>query len=166
MFCQIDKQNIKISLNPLDGSKCQEYVSYIESIMKSTAKNLIVIQGYIVSRQDLSYRQKIKQQKLAEIDKLQAIRLNIITNMKTFESNLLQKTIEYFLLRSAPYKAQIQKNYTALTSYTGTITTSLAQYKTLLSRQLETLTQIAKVKTVGELIPLMDTYVYLKSQLA
>ena len=44
MFCQISKQNIKVSLNAVDGLKCQDYIAYVETTMKNTAKNLVVIQ--------------------------------------------------------------------------------------------------------------------------
>ena len=86
--------------------------------MKALTRNLMVIQGYIVNGQDVTYWQMIKQQKLSEIDKLQAIRLGIITSMKAFESNLLQKTVQYFLQNIAGYTTKLQNAYTALTSYT------------------------------------------------
>ncbi len=166
MFCQINKQNIKVSLNAADGSKCQDYVTYIEKTMRATAKNLIIIQWYIINRQDIAYRQGVKKQKLVEIDKLQVIRLNIITSMKAFEKNLLTKTVEYFLHRTLIYKARLQNTHVALATYSWSITPQLTEYRLLISRQLQTIDAIAQVRTIPELIPLMDTYVYLKQHLA
>lgn len=165
MFCQINKQQIRISLNPIDGSKCQEYVVYVENTMRTTAKSLVTIQWYIAHRQDVEYWQKIKQQKLTEIDKLQAIRLNIITSMKTFESNLLQKTIEYFMQRVTSYKNKLQKSYTLLANFTGSVTPYISNYKWILSGQLQTIDKISKVTSIESLIPLMDDYVYFKQKI-
>jgi hypothetical protein len=141
-------------------------VTYIEKTMRATAKNLIIIQWYIINRQDIAYRQGVKKQKLVEIDKLQVIRLNIITSMKAFEKNLLTKTVEYFLHRTLIYKARLQNTHVALATYSWSITPQLTEYRLLISRQLQTIDAIAQVRTIPELIPLMDTYVYLKQHLA
>jgi hypothetical protein len=85
--------------------------------------------------------------------------------MKTFEANLLQKTVNYFLQRTLSYKTKIQRNYIAATTYTGNGGVYVSDYKALLSGQLQLFTKISQVKTIEELAPLMDTYVYLKQKL-
>ena len=118
-----------------------------------------------MNRQDVDYWHTIKLQKLAEIDKLQAIRLNIIASMKTFESNLLQKTVGYFIQRVTAYKAKLQRSYVLLTNFTGTISPYMTEYKTSLSGQIQNIDNIAKVKTIEELIPLLNSYVYLTQKI-
>jgi hypothetical protein len=107
LFCSLNNKEIKISLNKADGSSCKAYIAYIEQTMRHIARDLFTIQGYINHKQDVDYRQQVKKEKLAMIDKLQGVRLNVIASMKAFESNLLKKSIGYFVIKATPYRIQL-----------------------------------------------------------
>lgn len=82
----------------------------MEHLIISTAKDLIKIQNYISNGRDIDYRKTIQPQKIALLDKLQASRSMIRTNMKLFESTLIQKSIYYFIIKITPYKISLQKS--------------------------------------------------------
>lgn len=82
----------------------------MEHLIIAAAKDLIKIQSYIDNGRDIEYRKTIKPQKTALLDKLQTSRITIRTNMKTFESTLIQKSIQYFIIKITPYKISLQKS--------------------------------------------------------
>lgn len=134
--------------------------------MRSLARDLYVLQQYIVSGQDPAYREQVKQEKLAMIDKLQGVRLMVIDNMKTFEYNLLRKSIEYFILRITPYRVQLTQSLSKLVAFTGTVTSDITRMTTLLSGQIQTIDKLAAVQTFDELIPLFNGYLYFQKQIS
>jgi hypothetical protein len=82
--------------------------------MKNTAKELYTIQEYIFKRQDVSYRNEVKKTKLEKLNKLKAMRLNILANIQTFQNNLLEKSLKYFLMQINPYKVKLEKTLSKL----------------------------------------------------
>ena len=86
--------------------------------MINTAKDLMKIQTYINIGRDVDYRKTIKIEKQALLEKLQLSRTTIITNMKTFETNLIQKSIQYFIIKITPYKISLQKSLIKINALT------------------------------------------------
>lgn len=166
LFCRINQNVIKVSLSPQDGSKCKSYIAYMEQTMRQTAKDLYTIQWYINRRQDVEYRTQVKKEKLASIDTLQWLRLNIIDSMKSFESALLKKLVDYFLLKNTPYLLQLTKSLSKLSLLTGDQPPEVTRLYTLMSWQVQTLEKISKVQTIEELIPLLNGYIYFKQQIS
>ncbi|MEI7919302.1 MAG: hypothetical protein WCH65_03730 [bacterium] len=70
----------------------------------------------------MDYRKDIKLQKKSLLDTLQLSRTTIITNMKTFESALIQKSIKYFILKITPYKLSLQKSLAKIALLSGVAT--------------------------------------------
>lgn len=165
LFCSVNDQQIKVSLKDPNGSKCKSYIVYIEQTMRQAARDIYTIQGYINKWHDIEYWKNIKTEKLSKIDKLQVIRLNIIASMKTFESNLLKKSLEYFMLKVTPYKIQLIKWSAKLAALPGTVTPELQRYMTIISGQIQTIDKIGQSKTFEELIPLLKGYIYFKQQI-
>lgn len=122
------------------------------------------IQTYINRGRDLEYRKTIKTEKQALLDKLQLSKITIVTNMKTFESNLIQKSVQYFIIRITPYKVSLQKSLVKIQAITlsGYSTPSLTSYALLLKAQVSVLDSLSKVTTQAELTDLLAKYVYLK----
>ncbi len=166
LFCRINQQAIKISLNVKDGAKCQSYIDYMEQTMRQTARELYTIQWYINKGQDVDYWSQVKKDKLASIDTLQSLRLDIIASMKSFELALLKKSVDYFVLKTTPYKLQLTKSLSKLLALTGTQSPDVVRLTTLMSWQVQTLEKIATVKTFEELIPLLNGYIYFKQQIS
>jgi hypothetical protein len=123
------------------------------------------VQSYITNGRDLEYRQKIKIEKKALLDKLQLSRLTIIANMKTFQGNLLQKSIQYFIIKVTPYRISLQKSLVKIQALSGVATPSLNSYALLLKAQVAVIEKLGKVTTQAELTELLNTYVYLKQQI-
>lgn len=167
LYCKIDQSSIKISLQKSDWYKCSEYINTLLQIMKNTAKELYTIQEYIFKRQDVSYRNEVKKTKLEKLNKLKAMRLNILANIQTFQNNLLEKSLKYFLMQISPYKVKLEKTLSKLILITWDNASSpnLQKYVFLLSWQLDNIEQISKIKTVLEFGPLMTKYIYFKNQL-
>lgn len=166
LFCRVSNQNIQISLSATPGWKCKSYIYYIEQIMRKNARDLYTLQWYITNGQDVDYRQQVKKEKLTEIDKLQVIRLNIIASMKSFESNLLKKSLEFFLPKIAPYKNQLKQSLFKLSSLTGIVAPTTQRYMSLLSGQLQVIDKMATTQTFDELIPLFNAYIYFKQEIS
>jgi len=130
-----------------------------------TAKDLMNIQSYINRGRDLDYRKDIKTQKIALLDKLQVSRGTVITNMKTFESTLIQKSIQYFVIKITPYKIRLQKSLIKIDALSGVATPSLNAYALLLKAQVATIDTLGKVTTMTELADFLTKYIYLKKEI-
>ncbi|MEI6672957.1 MAG: hypothetical protein WCL02_06620 [bacterium] len=123
------------------------------------------IQTYINKGRDLEYRKSIKITKKTLLDKLQASRITILTNMKTFESTLLQKSIQYFIIKITPYKNRLQKSLIKIQLLSGVATPALTSYEQLLRTQVTIIDGLNKVTTTAELTDLLAKYVYLKKEI-
>ena len=165
LFCRINQDAIKVSINPKDGSKCQSYIVYMEQTMRQTAREVYTIQWYINKKQDVTYRLEIKKEKLASINTLQGLRLDIMANMKSFEFALLKKTVDYFIVKVTPYRSQLVKSLANLSVYTWERPSDVNRFISLMSWQVQTIDRIAQVQTFEELLPLLNGYVYLKQQI-
>lgn len=130
--------------------------------MIETAKDLMKIQTYINNGRDLEYRKTIRTEKQALIKKLQASKATILTNMKTFETSLLQKSVQYFIIKITPYKISLQKSLVKIQALSGVATPALNSYALLLKAQVATIDGLSKVTTTLELNDLLARYVYLK----
>ena len=165
LFCSIKKEEVTISLKQTQWYyKCKDTIVSLEQLIIETAKDLMKIQTYINRGRDLEYRKTIKTEKQALLDKLQLSRITIVTNMKTFESNLIQKSVQYFIIRITPYKVSLQKSLVKIQAITlsGYSTPSLTSYALLLKAQVSVLDSLSKVTTQAELTDLLAKYVYLK----
>ena len=133
----------------------------------STAKDLIKIQTYLNKGRDTDYRQLIKVEKKALLDKLQLSRLTIVANMKTFQDTLLQKSVQYFIIKITPYKISLQKSLIKIDVLTssGFATPSLNSYAFLLKAQVAVIDKLSKATTQPELTDLLTKYVYLKKEI-
>lgn len=85
--------------------------------------------------------------------------------MKTFESTLLQKSVQYFIIKITPYKIKLQKSLIKINALTGVGTPWLSSYTILLESQVATIENLSKVSTVPELTDLLAKYVYLKKEI-
>jgi hypothetical protein len=125
------------------------------------------IQIYITNGRDVEYRKKIQIEKKALLDTLQASRLSIAANIKTFQSNLLLKSVQYFIIKVTPYKIRLQKSLVKIDALiaSGFATSSLNSYATLLKTQVIVIERLGKVTTQAELTDLLAKYVYLKKEI-
>lgn len=165
LFCLVRKDDVIISLKQTAGYyNCQDTIISLEHLIFETAKDLMKIQTYINKGRNLEYRKTIKIEKQALIDKLQLSKKTIVTNMKTFESNLLQKSVQYFIIKVTPYKIRLQKSLIKIDTLvaSGFATSSLNIYANLLRTQIATLDSLSKAASTQELNVLLAKYVYLK----
>lgn len=166
LFCSIKKDEVTISLKQTVGYyKCKDTIASLEHLMIETAKDLMKIQTYINRGRDLEYRKTIRTQKQDLIKKLQASKATIVTNMQTFQTTLLQKSVKYFILKITPYKIRIQKSLVKIDALSGVATPWLNAYASLLNAQLSTIEALGKATTSQELVDLLARYVYLKQEI-
>jgi len=134
-------------------------------LIVATAKDLIKVQTYINNGRDLDYRKNLKTQKQSLLTTLQLSRTTIIANMKTFQINLLQKSVQYFLIKITPYKTSLQRSLVKIQALSGIATPSLKSYELLLKAQVAVIDKLSKITTQAELIDLLAKYVYLKKEI-
>ncbi len=167
LYCSIAKSNVTVSLKSWTGYyRCSDSILNVEKLILSSAKDLMTIQSYINKRQDVDYRTEVKQAKIVVFNQLQLIRTNLKASIKTFEDNVFQKMIQLFVAKITPYKQNLQKSLVKFNALTGTVNPVLQNYRGLLSWQVEVIDKISKVTTQTELIPLLNGYIYFKTQLA
>ena len=166
LFCLIKKDQVTISLKQTSWYyKCKDTIVSLERLIIQTAKDLMKIQIYINRGRDLEYRKTVKIEKKALLDKLQLSRITIVDNMKTFEFNLLQKSVGYFVIKITPYKIKLQQSLIKIASLSGAASPSLTSYTLLLQSQIATIDSLSKVLTLPELTDLIAKYVYLKKEI-
>jgi hypothetical protein len=164
----VRKSDVVISLKQTDGYyKCKDTIVSLEHLIVNAAKDLMQIQLYLNRGHDVEYRQTVKTEKRALLDTLQLSKTTITTNMKTFEANLLQKSVQYFIIKVTPYKIRLQKSLVKIQVLTlsGYATPALKSYASLLKSQVATMEGLSKVTTQPELTDLLAKYVYLKKEI-
>jgi hypothetical protein len=166
-FCQIRSEEVVISLKKTEWFyKCKDTIASLESLILQTAKDLMTVQTYVNRWRDREYRVLVKKEKIASLEKYQSVRKNIIENMKTFETNLVIKSIHYFVLAITPYKVNIQRSLVKIDAMTWSLPSTLLSYTALLRAQITTIEELSKVETIEELIPLLTKYIYLKKEIS
>ncbi|MCX6823780.1 MAG: hypothetical protein NT085_01525 [candidate division SR1 bacterium] len=168
LFCLIRKEQVTISLKQTTGYyNCKDTIASLEQLIISTAKDLMKIQTYLNKGRDVEYRKTIKTTKKALLDKLQLSRITVVANMKTFQDTLLQKSVQYFIIKITPYKISLQKSLVKIDILTasGFATPSLNSYASLLKAQVLVIDKISKATTQLELTDLLNKYVYLKKEI-
>lgn len=166
LFCLLKKDAVTISLKQTAWYyKCKDTIVSLEHLIIETAKDLMKVQTYLNRWRDIDYRKTVKIEKKTLLDKLLLSRSTVLTNIKTFEANLLQKSIQYFIIKATPYKISIQKSLVKIRSFSGVITQELNAYQFLLRAQIAVIDKLSKVTTQGQLTDLLKTYVYLKKEI-
>lgn len=165
-FCQVKSEEVVISLKKTEWFyKCKDTISSLESLILSTAQDVMTIQTYINRWRDRDYWLRVKREKITSLERYQFVRKNIIENMKTFEDNLVIKSIRYFVLAITPYKLNLQRSLIKIDAMSWSLTSPLIVYRTLLNEQVVTIEALSTVKTIDELIPLLTKYIYLKKEI-
>lgn len=162
MYCDITKDKIVISLDNKNFYTCKVYTRYIEVQMKKVYRDIILIQKYIDKRQDLGYWKPLKNEKVVFLNLLQNMRLNILSHMKTFETNLFETAKGYFLDSIYDYKRELLISLGALRDLKDP---SWKEYIVLLEQQLSIIETISESTTYEQLNENIKKYVYLKKQL-
>lgn len=168
LFCLVRKDTVVISLKKTTGYyNCKDTIASLEQLIIKTARDLMKVQIYINNGRDVSYRETIKTEKQSLIDTLLLSKKAIVTNMNTFQTSLLQKSVQYFIIKNTPYKISLQKSLAKIDILTasGFSTPSLASYEKLLKAQVATLESFNKISTTQELNELIKKYVYLKKEI-
>lgn len=166
LFCLVRKDNVIISLKQTSWYyKCKDTIASLEKLIINTAKDLIKIQTYINKWRDVDYRKPMKIQKQALFTTLMASKNTITVNMQTFETNLLKKSVKYFILRVTPYKVSLQKSLVKIRKFTWDITPAISLYTQLLQAQITTIDSFKNVTTTAQLSDVLAKYVYLKNAL-
>ena len=151
LFCSVRKNEVTISLKQTPWYyNCKDTIVSLEHLIVDTAKDLMKIQTYINRGHDIDYRKTIRTEKRDLLATLQLSKTTILTNMATFQNNLLQKSL-----------VKIQ----ALT-LSGYATSELNSYALLLKAQVAVIDSLSKATTQAELNDLLAKYVYLKKEIA
>jgi len=161
VYCKISKNNIIISLKN-SWSTCQSYTKSIELSMKKVYRDILAIQWYINKKEDIGYRKPIKDQKVETLNKLQNMRLNILSHINDFEKNLFNTSKSYFLDNVSVYQRKIRTTLKYMLISSGP---NKDKYVKLLQDQLQVIEDIAASQTFEEMDKYMQKYVYIKQQI-
>lgn len=165
-FCLIRKDEVTISLKQTTGYyRCKDTIVSLEQLILANAKDLMKIQSYVDNWRDVEYWKTIHSQKKTLLDMLLTVRGTIRTNMKTFESTLIQKSVQYFIIKITPYKISLQKSLVKIDLLSWVATPFLNSYALLLKAQVATIDKLAKTSTLPELSDLLAKYVYLQKEI-
>jgi len=165
-FCQVKSEEVVISLKKTEWFyKCKDTIVSLESLILQTAKDLMTVQTYINRWRDRDYWLRVKREKITSLERYQFVRKNIIENMKTFEDNLVLKSIRYFVIAITPYKINLQRSLVKIDAMSWTLTSPLIVYRTLLHEQVATIEALSQSKTIDEIVPLLTKYIYLKKEI-
>ena len=162
MYCKLSPESIVISLNRKDWLLCNVYVRSLEIAMKNTYLDMVSIQKFIDNRQDLWYRNPLKDEKTKYLASLQTVRLKILANMTAFEKSLLEKSKRYFLDSLVVYQ---QKLKTALAKIGWSSDFQSVEYKNKIKQQLANIDYMSGAKTFETFILNFQKYLTLKDQL-
>jgi hypothetical protein len=162
LYCQINKEKIVISLDNKRSYRCNVYIRYIETQMKKVYIDILAIQKYIDKKEDLGYRQPLKNDKVAFLNLLQTMRLNILAHMETFEINLIEASRKHFLNSIGDYQKDLNRSLKKLRDLNNP---NAEKYIKLIEQQLDTIVAISKEKTFDGLNKNIERYVYLKKQI-
>jgi hypothetical protein len=170
MYCNINDlwakgKSITVSLNKNDGGKCAEYVKYLELKMKNTYKDILTIQGYINKHQDAWYRRPIKDIKIRLLNDLQKWRINILINMRKFETNLLTKSKSLFLEKIQKQKKKLENALVKMASLSWSNRSWIDRYIQLATDTLNAIKWIENAKTFTRYNEKVKSYLYLTKQL-
>ena len=130
--------------------------------MKNTYLDMVSIQKYIDNRQDLWYRNPLKDEKNKYLNSLQTVRLKILANMTAFEKSLLEKSKRYFLDSLIVYQ---QKLKTALAKIGLSSDFQSLEYKNKIKQQLANIDYMSGAKTFETFALNFQKYLTLKDQL-
>jgi len=115
--CDVNNEYIQVFLWRDEKLMCMDYVRTLESSIKVLYKNLLLVDEYLNSGQDLEYWTRIYTNIEENILSNQLLRLNILKHMETFELNLFYKLKEYISYNIQSYKKQIILELSQLDTY-------------------------------------------------
>ncbi len=168
LFCLVEKNNVTISLKQTKGyHTCNETLASIDQLVLQTVVDLEKIQYYIDQRRNVSYRMNLRNQKINYQQQLQNAKSQILESIKAFESNLIKKYVQYFIIRITPYKISLQKSLAKIDVLTlwWYATIDLRSYGLLLKAQVAVIDSMSNASTVKELTDLLRKYVYFKKEI-
>ncbi len=169
LFCMVEKDNVIISLKQSTWYyTCNDTIASIDQLILQTVGDLDKIQYYVDKRRNISYWLEIRNQKIEYQQKLQNAKAQIMESMKTFESNLIKKYVQYFVIRITPYKISLQKSLVKIDNLVtrGYGTIDLRSYALLLKAQVTVIDSLSNAATVKELTDLLKKYVYFKKEIS
>ena len=167
VFCTISPSSIVVTLDRESNYKCSDYITVLTQAINKEYKNVLAIQNLIKQNYDVEFWTEIRETKRFQIQKMLIIKQQIEDSVWEFEENLFDKTKEYMIYTTAPYRTKYRKLLRPLEDLeSGTYLSFNVRTKIRLMQ--EQLAVIAKISLAEEFEVLMkdfNRYVYLKNQI-
>lgn len=160
MYCRLTTESIFVTLEPDGLYRCDEYITALNTMIKTTAQEIMTIQIYIQEWEDREYRNEIKETLKERIFRLQSMRDDIIITTQNFDQWLFRKVSQALQLEIDKTAEVIAHEYVLLQTYTGT-QQEIHDRTERIIEQLDTIEQIRQAETFEILIPLFSRYLYL-----
>jgi hypothetical protein len=132
--------------------------------MKKTYKDIMTIQKYIAQKEDILYRKPILDVKTKKADNLQTLRLKILKSMKSFETNLFEKSKNLFIKETKKEKDKRTMVFSRYNSNTGIDLNRLSKQIIAIKEILDAIEKIEKAQDISTLTQSYKNYIYLKKQ--
>ena len=167
VFCTISPSSIIVTLDRESNYKCSDYITVLTQAINKEYKNVLAIQNLIKQNYDIEFWTDIRETKRFQIQRMLIVKQQIEDSVDEFEENLFDKTKEYMIYTTAPYRTKYRKLLRPLEYLEGGTYLSF-NIRTKIRLMQEQLAVIAKISLSEEFEVLMKTfnrYVYLKNQI-
>lgn len=159
MYCVIQQDSIQIALKKADNNApCGEYLVAVQSILKKVTNDLLMVQWYINSGEDVVYRMNIRDILRERFLYIDGIKKNIEYTMTLFETNIFASFKVY--LQSA-----LVQYYDQLLDEQDSWYRDLPTYHLLVDEQIAVIEKIWEAQSFDEFLPLAQRYLYLRREL-
>lgn len=160
MYCVVEQDSIQIALKKADNNaSCVEYLAAIQSILKKVTNDLLMVQWYINSGEDVVYWMNIRELLRERFLYIDGIRKNIEYMMTLFETNIFTRFKTYLQFALVEY-------YDQLLDEQGRWDSNLPVYHLLVDEQIMVVENIWEAQSFDEFLPLAQRYLYLRRELA
>lgn len=167
VFCTISSNSIIVTLDRDSNYKCSDYTTVLTQAINKEYNNVLAIQNLIKQNYDVEFWTNIRESKRSQIQRMLIIKQQIEDSVGDFEKNLFDKTKEYMVYTTAPYRIKYKRLLRPLEDLDSGIYLSfnVRNKIKLMEEQLTVISKISSAEKFEVLMQNFDRYVYLKNQI-
>ena len=167
VFCTISQSSITVTLERESNYMCSDYVTVLTQAINKEYKNVLAIQNLIKQDYDVEFWTDIRETKRFQIQKMLIIKQQIEDSVLEFEDNLFDKTKEYMIYTTSPYRIKYRKLLRPLERLEDGIYLRLSVRTKikLMQEQLDVISRISLAEDFDTLMTSFNRYVYLKNKI-
>jgi hypothetical protein len=167
VFCTISPNSIIVTLDRDSNYKCTDYTIVLTQAINKEYKNVLAIQNLIKQEYDVEFWTDIRETKRFQIQRMLIIKQQIEDSVEEFEENMFDKTKEYMIYTTEPYRIRYVKLLKPLERLDDNtyLRLNVRTKIKLMQEQLDIISQISLAENFETLMKSFNRYVYLKNQI-